>query len=130
MFRSGSVVSSAFACSPESVGVAEPGVASVKLSGFPESCTASSIVPLLAVTAVLTVAVRFSGSPKSSTDVPIGTDISVSSSGANAIIFSLTPIGVPASSAIAEIGSRVSTMHTESQILKILFLTLSLSFLF
>ncbi|NLX26016.1 MAG: hypothetical protein GXY61_08685, partial [Lentisphaerae bacterium] len=111
----------------EPVGVAEPGVASVKLSGFPESCTGSSAVLLSAVTAILTVAVRVSGSPKSSIAVPVGTDISVSPSGANAIISPFVPIEASASFAIAEIGNMVRTMHTESQILKILFLTLSLS---
>ena len=126
-FHSTPVTLSVSDCPSESVGAAEPGVASAKLpdteplSGFPESWTASSDVPLSAVTAVRTVAVRLSGSPKSSIAVPVDTDLSVSSSGANAMISPFAPIGVPDCSAIAEIGNIVRTMHTDSQILKILF---------
>ena len=94
-----SVASPVSVCSLVPVGVAEPGVASIKLSGFPEPCTSSSTVLLSAATAVLiTVAVRVSGSPKSSMDVPVDTDFSVSAIGANAIISTLVPIEVSASS--------------------------------
>ena len=118
-------------CAFASASISEPVVATVKFpdmepsSRFPESCTGSSDTPLSAVMAVRTVAVRVSGSSKSSMDVQVGIDFSVSASGAKVTISPLAPIEVSASSAIAEIGNMVRTMHTDSQILIILFLTLS-----
>lgn len=82
----------------------------VVVSSFepPEFCGAPSPV----VTAARTVAVRVSGSFNSYIAVPIVTIFSVSYSKLNAMISSLTLIVVYDSSAIAQTGDIVNTIHS------------------
>ena len=86
------------------------------VSGLPESSTESSSID----TGVRTVVVNVSGNSKSSMDVPSDAVFSVSVSGAKLTISPLVSIGIRVSSAIADTGSRVITMHSARNILSIL----------